>query len=146
MCRRTSSVKAVSELCRANSRTKSMSFASGIYSIISANAKSGQTILDYLGDGVAASRQSAETKWEISDGGFFPKAAAPCEKFYFASGTVTTPHGPPGDFTRAISFSVARSTTEMSSDGPLATKRYFPSGERSKPQGRVPTLIVFKRS
>src|SRR5665213_1829611 len=68
---------------------------------------------------------------------------------YFASGpasswlgTQTTPHGLPDDLTRAISLSVARSTTETSSDGPLAANKYFPSGEMVIPHGRVPTLIV----
>ena len=60
--------------------------------------------------------------------------------------TTSTPHGLPGDLTRAISFSVARSTTETSSDGPFAEKRNFPSGEIAMPHGRVPTLIVFNTS
>src|SRR5262245_47105292 len=55
---------------------------------------------------------------------------------HFDTRTATTPHGLPGDCTRVISFSVARSTTEMSSDGPLAVKRYFPSGEKAIPHGR----------
>ncbi len=60
--------------------------------------------------------------------------------------TATTPHGLPGDFTRAISFSVARSITETSSDGPLAEKRYLPSGESVMPHGRLPTWMVFSNS
>ena len=65
---------------------------------------------------------------------------------YFGSGTATMPHGLPGDFTRVTSFSVARSTTETSSDGPLALKRYLPSGENVIPHGRLPTGMVFSNS
>src|ERR1039458_8895609 len=56
------------------------------------------------------------------------------------------PHGLPGDLTRAISLSVARSTTETSSDGPLAANRYFPSGEKAMPHGRLPTGMAFSTS
>jgi len=59
---------------------------------------------------------------------------------------MTTPQGLPGDFTRAISFSAVKSTTETSSEGPLAAKRRRPSGERAMPQGRVPTLMVLTTS
>ena len=74
------------------------------------------------------------------------KAGCKPALLHFASGTTTRPHGLPGDLTRAISFSVARSTTETSSDGPLAEKRYFPSGENAMPHGRLPTGIVFRTS
>ncbi len=60
---------------------------------------------------------------------------------YFARSTMAIPQGLPGDLMRLISFWVARSTTETSSDGPLAAKRRRPSGEIAIPQGRVPTLI-----
>jgi len=81
--------------------------------------------------------------------GNFRDMAAPAAlnaRIYFESGTQTTPHGPPGDLTRAISLSVARSTTETSSDGPFAEKRYFPSGDSAMPHGRLPTGIVFSTS
>src|SRR5258708_6472467 len=63
-----------------------------------------------------------------------------------ALGTTTTPQGPEPALMRAISFSVARSTAETSSDGPLAANRYLPSGESAIPHGRVPTLIVLSTS
>src|SRR5690349_1027565 len=46
----------------------------------------------------------------------------------------------------AISVSEARSTTETSSDGPLAAYRVVPSGEMAMPHGRWPTLIDLVRS
>src|SRR5581483_11572441 len=61
-----------------------------------------------------------------------------CQPYF----TITTPHGLPPAFTRLISFSVARSTTDTSSDGPFAANKNFPSGEIAMPHGRGPTLIA----
>src|SRR4051812_5112544 len=55
---------------------------------------------------------------------------------------MVTPHGLCPALMRVISFPLSTSTTETSSDGPLATYTLWPSGETAMPQGRFPTGIV----
>src|SRR3954465_962322 len=52
------------------------------------------------------------------------------------------PQGPSPALTRPTSFSVFRSTTETSFEGPLATYSSPPSGEIPSPHGRLPTAMV----
>src|ERR1700733_5319307 len=54
-------------------------------------------------------------------------------------GNTSTPQGPVPAFTFLVTVFVARFTTEISFEGPLAEYRVFASGESAMPQGRAPT-------
>ena len=75
-----------------------------------------------------------------------PRRQTNYRRNYFVLGTTIMPHGLEPAFTRAISFSVARSTAETSSDGPFIANKYFPSGENAMPHGSAPTLMVLSSS
>lgn len=67
-------------------------------------------------DSVTGAQVGGSVKRQTRDG----EAAHECHAASYYCGVIATPHGLPGDLTRAISFSVLRSTTETSSDGPFA--------------------------
>src|SRR6185312_14366230 len=57
-------------------------------------------------------------------------------------GTMATPQGLWPALMTAVCLPPAKSTTEMSLEGPLATNNCLPSGDIAKPHGRGPTLMV----